>query len=868
MTFQVGEFLLRSPAWFSILVSWHSEYPFMFPMTPIAAALALLICTSALAAPAASGAATPGSLITQAQGLPAGFADHFFDVPLAVRVDLDHQLLGEALIVLSPDDRVTLLEFTDTGDSKVPAATRDTWQGLLEKGVALGACTQSCPQKMISAYYNLESSQLSILTQDVELSSEAPRFYDQPDGGSLGLIINNQLNLNGGQQDSLGGRYGLQASSSVGNWSQVFNLQLARQSGNDQPMRHAIHELYTQRELEGQFFRLGHFTPNSDGLTRQLRSFGASPDTALGIMYGSSDSLAINNPKPSVYPIYVTANRQAAVEIYRNGLLINTQAVAAGLQTLDTRPLPGGIYEVEVRLVEDGLTTSTTQELVYKPGNWRNAEDRWRYNLFAGRETKLFSNWDEQASGAVTAGASLNYLLHPRVILGLSARQVREQLQYGSSVDWTVADNTSLYANVYQTREHGTGLDLQGLYSFGATNLVFSHNRSWLDTRDTYETLPDGTRLRRNTFVGQASNSALSVNHRLDAKNTLNMRVSHSQGNVEGAGLDLGWSRHDSFFGSDANWRFSVFDRPGSAGTNDQRNRGVDVSLSVNLGSEGRQISGSIGTRTARDGGRDNNASITYRQNLTDHVLQSVSATAITDTYGVGLSGMANFSTDVVSGDGFVQRSSFNGDFSGGLNLNSTFVAGAGKMLLSSQYQGNGAGMIIDVETDLDEIALRADDLGGGSAVLRPGRNYVPVSAYKSSSVSFDFEGNHPPAANIQPARSSYHLNKGGVDYRKITVMKTVTVLGRLLDERGAPLKGHHVINHASRGVSEVDGFFSMEMSASAPTLQVRYQNQLLCQFRLDPSTAPDENDVLMIGDLRCTPDTLAEANHKGETAG
>ena len=868
MTFQVGECLLRSPAWFLILVSWHSEYPFMFPMTPIAAALALLICTSALAAPAASGAATPGSLITQAQGLPAGFADHFFDVPLAVRVDLDHQLLGEALIVLSRDDRVTLLEFTDTGDSKVPAATRDTWQGLLEKGVALGACTQSCPQKMISAYYNLESSQLSILTQDVELSSEAPRFYDQPDGGSLGLIINNQLNLNGGQQDSLGGRYGLQASSSVGNWSQVFNLQLARQSGNDQPMRHAIHELYTQRELEGQFFRLGHFTPNSDGLTRQLRSFGASPDTALGVMYGSSDSLAINNPKPSVYPIYVTANRQAAAEIYRNGLLINTQAVAAGLQTLDTRPLPGGIYEVEVRLVEDGLTTSTTQELVYKPGNWRNADDRWRYNLFAGRETKLFSNWDEQASGAVTAGASLNYLLHPRVILGLSARQVREQLQYGSSVDWTVADNTSLYANVYQTREHGTGLDLQGLYSFGATNLVFSHNRSWLDTRDTYETLPDGTRLRRNTFVGQASNSALSVNHRLDAKNTLNMRVSHSQGNVEGAGLDLGWSRHDSFFGSDANWRFSVFDRPGSAGTNDQRNRGVDVSLSVNLGSDGRQISGSIGTRTARDGGRDNNASITYRQNLTDHVLQSVSATAITDTYGVGLSGMANFSTDVVSGDGFVQRSSFNGDFSGGLNLNSTFVAGAGKMLLSSQYQGNGAGMIIDVETDLDEIALRADDLGGGSAVLRPGRNYVPVSAYKSSSVSFDFEGNHPPAANIQPARSSYHLNKGGVDYRKITVMKTVTVLGRLLDERGAPLKGHHVINHASRGVSEVDGFFSMEMSASAPTLQVRYQNQLLCQFRLDPSTAPDENDVLMIGDLRCTPDTLAEANHKGETAG
>jgi outer membrane usher protein FimD/PapC len=111
-------------------------------------------------------------------------------------------------------------------------------------------------------------------------------------------------------------------------------------------------------------------------------------------------------------------------------------------------------------------------------------------------------------------------------------------------------------------------------------------------------------------------------------------------------------------------------------------------------------------------------------------------------------------------------------------------------------------------------------------------------------------------------------LNKGGVGYRKISVMKTVTVLGRLLDAQGRPLKGHHVINHASRGVSEVDGFFSMEMNASSPTLEVRYANQLLCQFRLDPSQARQESDVLMIGDLRCTPDTLAEATLGTATAG
>jgi hypothetical protein len=215
-----------------------------------------------------------------------------------------------------------------------------------------------------------------------------------------------------------------------------------------------------------------------------------------------------------------------------------------------------------------------------------------------------------------------------------------------------------------------------------------------------------------------------------------------------------------------------------------------------------------------------------------------------------------------------LQRSSFNGDYTGGLNLDSTVAVGGQRVVMTSQQQTAGAGMIIDVETDLDEIALRADDLSGGSATLRPGRNYVPLTAYKNSSVSFDFEGNHTPSASIQPARARYHLNKGGVDYRKITVSRTFTVLGRLLDPQGLPLKGHHVINHASRGVTEVDGFFSMEMNASAPTLEVRRGENLLCQFRLDTANARSENNVLMIGDLRCSADTLAENLHTNEKAG
>ena len=840
----------------------------MFPMTPIAAALALLLCSSAFAAPTSIDN-TPRSLLAQAKGLPADFEEHFFDVPLAVRVELDQQPLGEAMIVLSRDDRVTLLDFTDTSESRFDASERQTWADVLKPGVALGACTGQCPEQMLAVHYNLESSLLSIVTENAERDTQAKRFYEQPEGGSSGLMVRNQLNLNGGQDQDLGGRFGLEASGSLGNWSQTFNMQLARLGGPDTKTYHAVHELYTQRELQGSFFRLGYFTPNSEGLTRQPRSFGTSPDIAVGVMYGSSDSLAIESPKPSVYPIYVTANRQASVEIFRDGLLINTQSVPAGLQTLDTRPLPGGIYEVEVRLIEDGQITSTTQELIYKPINWRNLDERWRYNLFAGQENKLLSNWDQQNDGDATAGAAINYLLHPRAILGLSARQVRNTLQYGSSIDWSLANSINLYANLYQTEDHGSGADLQALYNYGSGSLVVSHNRSWLDTTNTYDTLPDGTRVRqRNVFIGETSNSSLALNHRISRKSSLNARVSHSDGNVEGVGLDLGWTQRMTLLGSDANWRLSLFDRPGSYSSGDARNRGVDLSINMALGGPGQQVSGSIGSRTARDGSRDNNASLGYRKDLQDHVLQSVSVTALTDTYGVGLSSLTNFRTDAINGDGFVQRSSFNGNFTGGVNLDSTVVVGGQRMALTSQHQGRGAGMIVDIESDIDGIALRADDLSGGSVALRPGRNFIPLTAYRNSSVSFDFEGNHVPAASIEPSRTRYHLNKGGVDYRQVRVMKTLTVLGRLLDAQGQPLKGHHVINHASRGVTEVDGFFSMEMNAGSPTLEVRYANQLLCRFRLDANRHRSENNVLMIGDLQCTPDTLADASSSDQKAG
>lgn len=790
--------------------------------------------------------------VTQAQGLPREFEAHFFDVPLAVRVELDGRYLGDAMVVLSRDDRVQLLDFTDTQDSREPAAVRRRWQARLADGRPLGDCQDDCPEGLRAIHYSLVNSQLSLLTFDAEKGGPAAVYHSLPEQGSYGLLLRNQLNLVGSGRET-SGRYAVQGQGSLGNWTTLADAQLDRGSDTREGTRYRLDQLYAERLVDDHFYRLGYFTPSAQGLTRQPRLLGNSPDTTLGLMLGSSDSLLIESGQPSTTPVYVTPNRQGIAEIYRNGVLINSQPVQPGLQTLDTRVLPGGIYQIEVRLVEDGQETSRSEAFIYKPSNWSNSDSRWRYNLFLGQQTSALSNWDDTHDDSLSSGAMVNYLLHPRAVVGFSAQHVDQAMQYATSLDWDVRDRLKIYGNLNQTQGLGNGYDVQTLYNHDLGSLVFSHSRAWSQ--------PGRTRRGPLARQQEISQTSLSVSHRLTPRSTATLRLSHSTGASNGLGVDLGWTQFGKLAGSDANWRFSVFDRPGSASTGEKRNRGVNLSLSMSLGTPGQRIAATLGSRTSRDGGRDQNASLAYQQDVDYGALRTLGATASLDRYGAGVGGNAQFQSSLFSGDAYAQTSSFNGQLSAGLNLQSVVALGAGKLAASGQYLAHEAGLIIDVESDLDALELRADDFQGLSAILHPGRNVLPVGAYKPGQVQVDFRDSHAPAAVIQPNSFDYHLNRGGVEYRQLRVMRTVTVLGRLLDENGKGLSGAQVINHASRSVTEADGYFAVEMSESTPVLEVRLAGQPACLLSLEPSRLARENDVLMAGDQRCRPESLAGAS-------
>lgn len=828
-------------------------------LRPLAAAV-ILHC-SATAAIAAPAALENLALLEQAGNLPDDFRDHFFDVPLVVRVERDGRYLGDARAVLSRENTLSLLEFTDSDGSGEPSAERALWLRVLATPRPLGACRHACDAGLARLHYSLESSLLSIVTDRGDRHAAEPRHHALPERGSRGLILRHQLNAYAGEGRNAAGRYALDVQGSLGHWTVVGNYQLDRSDDPEDGLRQSLQSLYAQREFRDTFVRGGYFLPNFQGVTRQPRAPGSFSGTTLGVMAGSSDSLAIDSRAPSLYPVFVTANREGSVEVFRDGSLILTQPLQPGVQSLDTRRLPGGIYEVELRIVEDGRESARQTAVIHKPGHWRDPSRRWRHSAFAGVQKTLLETMDDPHAGAVAAGGILNYLAHPRAVLGLSAQHLDGEATFASSVDWQVNDSADVFTNVY-SGGHGRGIDFQGLWRYRHGTAIISHNRSWQERRrpwdDRYSPWPpdDG---RRETRSGWLQTTALSLNHRLGDRTHLAARISHNRGVSEGVGVDLSFGRRQTLLGSDATWRASVFDRPANASTGLRRNRGVDVTVNIALGREGRRYTGSLGSRTATDGGRSLYASAGAHQSFEEGVLRAIAGQAGVDSDGLGLGANAQFEHPALGGDVHVQRSSLGGHLSGGLNLESTMAIGGGRLAISGAGQAGSTntGMIVDVSSELADLPLRAHDSRGGSYVLRPGRNFLPVTAYRSGVLQIDFDGRNAPAAAIQPSTLDYHLNKGGVAYGKVEVLRTFTIMGHLQDASGRPLAGAHVINHAGRSVAEADGFFALELSARAPSLEVRHATVAGCSFTLDGTTTRPEGETWLAGILQCPPSTL-----------
>ncbi|HHW4402387.1 TPA: TcfC E-set like domain-containing protein [Aeromonas hydrophila] len=779
----------------------------------------------------ASLAADSALLLQQARQLPEGFAEHFFGVPLMVRVTVDGRLLGDGEVLLGQDNSVQLLSLVDVQESEFDEGARERWLSRLGTTLPLGECDQRCPEGILGLQYSLEESQLSVLTGEIEQEARDLRFMTLPQE-SKGLLVQNQLNLVQGTQRN--GHYNLQLEGSWGQWTPFMEGDATWQEGQSSEV--GLAQLYGERLHEANFYRFGFFFPSAQGLVRQPNYYSGATPTVLGMMWGSSDLLRREHGVPSLAPIQVAPARPGMVEIYRDGNLIQSQPVVSGLQALDTRSLPGGIYEVELRLLEDGQETRRWREMIYKPSNWQTPEEPWRFNLFAGRQTRwLVRQGDSDLEGA-SGGVAVNHLLLPSLVVGAGSQYVDRQAQHALSLDWEATSQLHGFASLNQSVGMGWGYDLQGIYWHGNSSLVASHSRN----------------LRKQ---GEASAvSSLSLQQSLEKWGSLGLYVSHQSG--RGNGADVGWHYSDRLWGRWVTWGVTLFDRPGSESTAQQRDRGSTLSLTINLGGDDRQLSLGLGSNTSRSGGAQRSAYLNYQQDVDWGPLRQVSVGSTHDSYGTGLSGYGRFASPWLGGDLFAQHSSYNEQVTGGINLESVVALGReGELALGSREMGsmgNEAAMILDINTDDEAARIRVSDDLGSVQTLGPGRHLVSVPALQSGALQLEMADHEGTPLTIKPSVLPYHLNRGGVGYGHVNAVSTVTVIGRLLNTQGTPMKGAVVVNHVGRTISEIDGFFAVEMSRMNSNLHVEHQGGLQCNLALDMKMIESENDTVLLGDVIC----------------
>jgi hypothetical protein len=145
-----------------------------------------------LGASEAFAAASPSPHITlehQAADLPEDFVEHFFNVPLAIRVVVQGKYLGDAMAVLSARDAVTLLHFTANYDSPWPDSMRARILDMLRTPQTLGICVHvRCPTHWRRLTFDRSSSTLDIVTVDAMAAQPEERHAEVPTSGS-GMIV-------------------------------------------------------------------------------------------------------------------------------------------------------------------------------------------------------------------------------------------------------------------------------------------------------------------------------------------------------------------------------------------------------------------------------------------------------------------------------------------------------------------------------------------------------------------------------------------------------------------------------------------------------------------------------------------------------
>lgn len=218
-----------------------------------------------------------------------------------------------------------------------------------------------------------------VLTPDyISAHSAAPQFLGDPISGPS-LIQTAQLSLATGDRfgnnAAIGGTFDTLAS--IGRTSFVGQT-LVRDSGAN-IQRAYVQHFWNERRA-------------SAGLLQQSEAISFTSYRMFGAEYGSFFGSRLDSREGAQTPIQIVLPRAAQVEVYRDGVLIQTTRLGAGVQQINTVNFSAGSYPVRI-VARDGGQVLLDEVRVFTRIADLPPTGKWAFTLGAGVRARDFNNF-------------------------------------------------------------------------------------------------------------------------------------------------------------------------------------------------------------------------------------------------------------------------------------------------------------------------------------------------------------------------------------------------------------------------------------------------------------------------------------------
>ncbi len=733
------------------------------------------------------------------------------DVKVVVAgIDLGYQqmTIKDQSLQINLSDIFTPIKLSDTAQNIIQKIWEngipfDSTIYCLPEYQALGVC--SANEILASSMFTDSNFQLTIdiAPQAIAYQNHRDQTYIHlGDKTQYGSIFNYNLYFNASNNNASNYTLDLNNVSSVNNTALYSGIYA---SGNENSSLLNLETLYLTHEFADASFTAGYtgMLSNITGLNYIATVEG------LIMQLSSSNNMKRNKNSNSQEPIFIYAQSNTRVEVYKDARMISSQYFAAGTHELDTSDFPYGIYQVELRIYQGSTLIETRKTAVVKPTTSLDFGDRSsHYNIWFGlaaphsyRENGFLpQNFDD-----LYLGTSYSHLLTTTAVASYAAYLVDNIATAELSIDYTWSDDTSFNMSAAFDNQRGYG------YNFNANTAISNNLYTTLWYRKEDSGLGDIFSAFSNDYHSVGVSGSLSLGDWYMGSLSLSLLY-----DLNAYQFDSNLSHYMTWY-SDRNLRIysSLNYSYSPSASSITNNFSVMLNFSYSF-DDGSNINSSLGHQSQNG---VNSASLGYSPNINapyiDDIALDIDQGEDSNSQGVSI----DLGSEVIDGYIDISRQTTGTDTTHSAygSLSGSFVV---TDFIPTFYRNayNDAGVVIDMSMPYD--ATIEAEINDKRHTLHSGQNLIMLPAYSEYKMRLlEARNDH---ANLQYSQTpqSFTLLPGNIVQINEKATSTIQIIGQALVE-GQPKKNVVVKNHVNQTLTDEEGYFMVYIDKLNPSIQI-----------------------------------------------